>query len=80
MHMPRAFEMGTRLGTLESLDTVKIALLRCTRGGWVRVHYRNISHTPSAATPPHKRKLKSKQQRKMRHMAAGSSDCTEEYS
>jgi hypothetical protein len=44
MHLPRAFDMGTRLGTLESLETVKIALLRCTRGGWVRVHYRNISH------------------------------------
>ncbi len=80
MHLPGTFDMGTGLGTLENLATVKIALLRYTSGGRARVQYGNISHTHSAATPPHKRKLKSKQQRKMRHMAAGSSDCTEEYS
>ncbi len=80
MHLPGAFDIGTRLGTLENSATVKIALLRYTRGGRVRVRYGSISHTHSAATPPQKRKLKSKQQRKTRHMAAGSSDCTEENS
>jgi hypothetical protein len=51
MHLPGAFDIGTRLGTLENSATVKIALLRYTRGGWVRVRYGSISHTHSAATP-----------------------------